>query len=50
MEGAVRYLVKDRMSVTGARWSVKSAEAVLELSALGHNFDHVSGQAQAAAW
>jgi hypothetical protein len=39
IEGAVRYLVKDRMSVTGARWSVEGAEAVLKLRALRKNDD-----------
>lgn len=31
IEGACRYLVKDRMDVTGARWSLKGAEAVLKM-------------------
>ena len=34
IEGACRYLVKDRMDITGARWSVPGAEAVLKLRAL----------------
>lgn len=34
IEGACRYLVKDRMEITGARWGLKSAEAVLKLRAL----------------
>jgi hypothetical protein len=34
IEGACRYLVKDRMDITGARWSLKGAEAVLKLRAL----------------
>ncbi len=34
IEGACRYLVKDRMEKTGARWSLESAEAVLRLRAL----------------
>jgi hypothetical protein len=38
IEGACRYLVKDRMDLTGARWSLKGAEAVLRLRAL-----HASG-------
>jgi hypothetical protein len=37
-EGACRYLVKDRMDLTGARWSLKGAEAVLRLRSL-----HASG-------
>ncbi len=31
IEGACRYLVKDRMDITGARWGLKGAEAVLKL-------------------
>jgi hypothetical protein len=38
IEGACRYLVKDRMDLTGARWTLKGAEAVLRLRAL-----HASG-------
>lgn len=34
IEGACRHLVKDRMDVTGARWSLDGAEAVLRLRAL----------------
>jgi hypothetical protein len=34
IEGACRYLVKDRMEKTGARWRLESAEAVLRLRAL----------------
>lgn len=34
IEGACRYLVRDRMDITGARWSVEGAEAVLRLRAL----------------
>jgi len=39
IEGACRYLVKDRMDITGARWSVDGAEAVLKLRALRSNGD-----------
>ena len=41
IEGACRHLVKDRMDVTGARWSLSGAEAVLRLRALrsSHDFD-----------
>lgn len=38
IEGACRYLVKDRMDKTGARWRLETAEAVLRLRAL-----HASG-------
>ena len=34
IEGACRYLVKDRMELTGARWSLAGAESVLRLRAL----------------
>lgn len=34
IEGACRYLIKDRMDRTGARWSLKGAEAVLKLRSL----------------
>lgn len=34
IEGACRYLVKDRMDITGARWGLKGAEAVLKIRAL----------------
>lgn len=34
IEGACRYLVKDRMEVTGARWRLTGAEAVLRLRSL----------------
>ncbi len=41
IEGACRHLVKDRMDLTGARWGLKGAEAVLRLRALrsSHDFD-----------
>lgn len=34
IEGACRYLVKDRMDITGARWGLETAEAVLKMRAL----------------
>ena len=39
IEGACRYLIKDRMDITGARWRLKAAEAVLRLRALRKNGD-----------
>jgi len=39
IEGACRYIVKDRMDITGARWSVQGAEAVLKLRAVRANGD-----------
>lgn len=34
IEGTCRYLVKDRMDITGARWGLAGAEAVLKLRSL----------------
>lgn len=41
IEGACRHLVKDRMDLTGARWSLSGAESVLQLRALraSNDFD-----------
>jgi len=39
IEGACRHLVKDRLDVTGARWGLAGAEAVLKLRALRSNGD-----------
>jgi hypothetical protein len=39
IEGACRYLVADRMDITGARWSAEGAEAVLKLRAIRANDD-----------
>jgi hypothetical protein len=39
IEGACRYLVKDRMDITGARWGLEGAEAVLRLRALRSSGD-----------
>ncbi len=39
IEGTCRYLVADRMDITGARWSVDGAEAVLKLRAVRSNGD-----------
>ncbi|EQD70769.1 hypothetical protein B1B_04820, partial [mine drainage metagenome] len=39
IEGACRHLVKDRLDVTGARWGLAGAEAVLKLRALRTNGD-----------
>ena len=38
IEGAARWLVKDRMDITGARWGLRGAEAILKLRTL-----HASG-------
>ena len=34
IEGACRYLIKDRMDITGARWTLSGAESVLKLRSL----------------
>ena len=34
IEGACRHLIKDRMDVTGARWSLEGAESILKLRSL----------------
>jgi hypothetical protein len=34
IEGACRYLVKDRMDITGARWGLAGAEAILRLRSI----------------
>ena len=39
IEGACRHLVKDRMDITGARWGLVGAEAILTLRALTSNGD-----------
>lgn len=39
IEGACRHLVKDRMGITGARWRLQSAEAVLKLRSLHSSGD-----------
>jgi hypothetical protein len=39
IEGACRHLVKDRLDLTGARWGLAGAEAILKLRALRSNGD-----------
>ncbi len=39
IEGACRHLVKDRMEITGAKWTLLGAEAVLRLRALHSSKD-----------
>ncbi len=39
IEGACRHLVKDRMDITGARWGLPGAEAILKLRAITANGD-----------
>ncbi len=37
IEGACRHIVKDRMDITGARWGLDGAEAILKLRAITSN-------------
>lgn len=39
IEGACRHLIGDRLDITGARWGLDGAEAVLKLRALNDNGD-----------
>ena len=39
VEGAYRHIVADRMNLTGARWGLEGAAAVLKLRALRSNGD-----------
>src|SRR5680860_1238612 len=39
IEGACRHLVADRLDLTGARWGLEGAEAILKLRALRSNGD-----------
>lgn len=42
IEGACRYLVKDRMDITGARWGLERAEAILKLRSIKSSEDFAS--------
>jgi hypothetical protein len=39
IEGTCRYLVEDRMGITGARWGLEGGEAVLRLRAIRYSGD-----------
>ena len=39
IEGACRHIVKDRLDVTGARWSLNGAEAILKVRVVRSNGD-----------
>jgi hypothetical protein len=39
IEGACRHLINDRLDVTGARWSLQGAEAILKLRSLKSSGD-----------
>ena len=40
IEGACRHLVQDRMGITGARWGLQGAQAILWLRAINASGDH----------
>ena len=40
IEGACRHLVQDRMAITGARWGLPGAQAILWLRAIHASGDH----------
>ena len=42
IEGSCRYIVRDRFDITGARWSLAGAEAMLKLRAVRANGDWAS--------
>jgi hypothetical protein len=39
IEGACRHLVQDRMGITGARWGLEGAQAILWLRAINASGD-----------
>ena len=39
IEGACRHLINDRLDITGARWRLKGAEAILKLRSLRSSGD-----------
>jgi hypothetical protein len=39
IEGACRHIVKDRMDITGARWGLEGAQAMLWLRAINASGD-----------
>ena len=39
IEGACRHLINDRLDITGARWSLQGAEAILKLRSLNSSGD-----------
>ena len=39
IEGACRHLINDRLDITGARWGLKGAEALLKLRSLKSSGD-----------
>jgi hypothetical protein len=48
IEGACRYLVKDRLAIAGARWSLPGAEAVLlQRAVITNGRPHASASSRA---
>jgi hypothetical protein len=39
IEGSCRHIIRDRFDITGARWSLEGAEAMLKLRAVRANGD-----------
>ena len=39
IEGACRHLINDRLDITGARWSLLGAEAILKLRSIKSSGD-----------
>ena len=39
IEGACRHLINDRLDITGARWSLQGAEAILKLRSINSSGD-----------
>jgi len=39
IEGACRYLVKDRMERSGMRWSLQGAQAMLHVRSIHHSHE-----------
>ena len=39
IEGACRYLINDRLDITGARWGLQGAEAILKLRSINSSGD-----------
>jgi hypothetical protein len=39
IEGACRHLINDRLDITGARWGLQCAEAILKLRSIHSNGD-----------
>ena len=39
IEGACRHLINDRLDITGARWCLQGAEAILKLRSINSSGD-----------